>query len=327
MLVELFRFSEQSDLDVGKLTHKLGETSGSANVLAVSLLLPLTGESSYMWLNSESALYPNHVKLCEKLQECFPKKLNFVICPTSNETKWEANKSQCQKIFGRRFFDDNVSVFRGFKDDVASDSHIWELMCEGQVNDVVREKPEKSKVPTRLMLGLFAAALLLSFAFCGYYYLWTPLRATYEELQKDSHTKQAEIQKLQKDIHTKQAEHEKCKTDFRAKQAEQEKCQKDSHTKQAEIQKLQKDIHTKQAEHEKCKTDFRAKQAEQEKCQKDSHTKQAEIQKLQKDIHTKQAEHEKCRADNAKLSNDMVGKTGDSESYKVRLQIEEVLQG
>ena len=40
VLVELFRFSEQSDLDVGKLTHKLGETSGSANVLAVSLLLP-----------------------------------------------------------------------------------------------------------------------------------------------------------------------------------------------------------------------------------------------------------------------------------------------
>jgi hypothetical protein len=237
-----------------------------------------------MWLNSEHN--PKHVKLCAMLKQRFPKKLNFVICPTSNETreKWEANKSQPQNIFGR-FFDDNVSVFRGFKDDVASDSHIWELMCEGQVNDVVREKPEKSKVPTRLMLGLFAAALLLSFAFCGYYYLWTPLRATYEELQKDSHTKQAEIQKLQKDIHTKQAEHEKCKTDFRAKQAEQEKCQKDSHTKQAEIQKLQKDIHTKQAE------------------------------------------HEKCRADNAKLSNDMVGKTGDSESYKVRLQIEEVLQG
>ena len=206
MSVELFRFSEQSELDVDKLTHKLGETSGSANVLAVSLLLPLTGESSYMWLNEEHN--PKHVKLCAMLKQRFPKKLNFVICPTSNETreKWEANKSQPQSIFGP-FFDDNVSVFRGFKDDVVSDCHIWELMCEGQVNDVVPEKPEKSKVPTLLMLGLFAVLL----AICGYY-SWTTLtslrvtEARCEELQKDLQAKKVEIEKLQKDFQTKQAE-------------------------------------------------------------------------------------------------------------------------
>ena len=203
--VELFRFSEQSDLDVDKLTHKLGETSGSANVLAVSLLLALTGESSYMWLNSEHN--PKHVKLCAMLKQRFPKKLNFVICPTSNETreKWEANKSQPQNIFGR-FFDDNVSVFRGFKDDVASDSHIWELMCEGQVSDVVREKPEKSNFGGWLRANIMSVQLLCSIGCIAVLVL--QLHANKAETAQ----LRADKEKLQLDLGAMQEELERCRS-------------------------------------------------------------------------------------------------------------------
>ena len=202
--VELFRFSEQSDLDVDKLTHRLDETSGFARVSAVSVLLPLTGESSYMWLNSEHN--PKHVKLCEKLQERFPKKLNFVICPTSNDTreKWEANHSQPKSIFGD-FFDDNVLVFRGFKDDVVSDSHVWELMCEeGQTNDVVLKKREKSSLGGWLGAGIMSAQLLCIAVLVRQLHAnkaeTAQLRADKEKLQIDLGAMQEELDRCRSPI-------------------------------------------------------------------------------------------------------------------------------
>ena len=126
MLAELFLFSEQCELDVDKLTHKLGEISDSAQVSAVSVLLMLTGSSSYLWLDPEH--HPKNVKLCAMLKHHFPNSLKFVICPTSKATQdaWEAQSSKPRNIFGS-FWDNNMSVWDGFDRDADSNCQIFDL--------------------------------------------------------------------------------------------------------------------------------------------------------------------------------------------------------
>ena len=90
--VELILFSEQEDLNVKVLVDKLHGSSSSAQV---SILLMLTGSSSYLWLDREH--HPKNVELCTMLKR-FSRRLNFVICPTSRATRdeWEAQSGNAE---------------------------------------------------------------------------------------------------------------------------------------------------------------------------------------------------------------------------------------
>ena len=191
--VELFLFSEPEDLNVKVLADKL---NGSSSCAQVSVLLMLTGSSSYLWLDWEH--HPKNVELCTMLKR-FPRKLNFVICPTSRATRdeWEAQSSQAPGIFGD-FWDNNVSVWDGFDRDVASKNQICSLICtEGKSKKDVGEKPSARN---RFSLGL---PLVLGICALGLWciaHLQGKLAAAYaenEKLQKDLEATLAEKEKLE----------------------------------------------------------------------------------------------------------------------------------
>ena len=173
VLVELFLFSEQDGLDAEKLARKLA-TFGSGQVSAASVLLMLSGASSYLWLDPQHN--PRTVNLCKVLQEQFPDKLKFVICPTSTQVKWEANNRQLEEIF-QTFFDNNVSPWHGFDREVQSKSLICDLTCQEVPDEDIMRRPERSRFPAWHLLAILAIVLA-----CGLIFL---LFAKREKLHKD----------------------------------------------------------------------------------------------------------------------------------------------
>ena len=201
--VELFQFSEQEDLNVNVLADKL---NGSSSCAQVSVLLMLTGSSSYLWLDREH--HPKNVELCTMLKR-FPRKLNFVICPTSRATRdeWETQTSQAPGIFGD-FWDNNVSVWDGFDRDVASKNQICSLICtEGKgKEETVLSQPWKLKYSLWLALGVLATLVI--------YQLWNDwkekkilkdevkrLAATVKVLEDKQQRSDAAIRRLDKFYH------------------------------------------------------------------------------------------------------------------------------
>ena len=220
VLVELFRFSEQDGLDAEKLARKLA-SFGSGQVSAASVLLMLSGASSYLWLDPQHN--PRTVNLCTVLQDKLPGKLKFVICPTSTQVRWEANNRQLEEIF-HPFFDHNVSPWYGFDREVQSNSPICDLTCqEVQDKEQKGKKPEKGKFPAGHLLAILAMLA------CGLVYL---LSAN-EKLRKDLESKEAAIQQLRKDLVAEQKAKEELQNAFDAKQA----C-KDSDLKQIRDEEL-----------------------------------------------------------------------------------------
>eukprot|EP00438_Fugacium_kawagutii_P013201 Skav224755 [mRNA] locus=scaffold4210:25644:28742:- [translate_table: standard] len=136
--VDLFLFSENHELDVDKLTDKLNQSAVSSQV---SVLLLLTGAASYLWLDPDHN--PKNVDLCTMLKHRFPQKLNFVICPTSGDTRkaWESDAPQLQNEF---FDGSNLSVWDGFDRDVASTSPVLSLKLDKSSKDLVQPKKDKS---------------------------------------------------------------------------------------------------------------------------------------------------------------------------------------
>ena len=199
--VELFQFSEQEDLNVNVLADKLNGSSSSSQV---SVLLMLTGSSSYLWLDREH--HPKNVELCTMLKR-FPRKLNFVICPTSRATRdeWEAQSSQAPGIFGD-FWDNNVSVWDGSDRDVASKNQICSLICtEGKSKKDVGEKPSarnRFSLGWPLVLGICALEL---WYIAHLHMTLGAERGQVEKLQGERAATYAEKEKLEESLKTTQA--------------------------------------------------------------------------------------------------------------------------
>ena len=220
--VELILFSEQEDLNVKVLVDKLHGSSSSAQV---SVLLMLTWSSSYLWLDREH--HPKNVELCTMLKR-FPRKLNFVICPTSRATRdeWEAQSSQAPGIFGD-FWDNNVSVWDGFDRDVASKNQICSLICtEGKSKKDVGEKPSarnRFSLGWPLVLGICALEL---WYIAHLHMTLGAERGQVEKLQGERAATYAEKEKLEESLKTTQAEKEKLQNDLNTAQAENDTLQK-----------------------------------------------------------------------------------------------------
>ena len=88
-------FSEQNGLD----TDTLGEHLFSSAVSEVTVLLLVTGESSYLWFDKVHC--PNNVELCTFLKS-HSVNVKFVVCPTTKSARdaWEQHTLNLPSVFG-----------------------------------------------------------------------------------------------------------------------------------------------------------------------------------------------------------------------------------
>ena len=80
--VELFSFSEQEKLDMSKVD---GSINGLGEQAQASVLLLATGQSSYLWFNSQH--FPRTVELCSAVKKRLNGRIRIVVCATNSAAK------------------------------------------------------------------------------------------------------------------------------------------------------------------------------------------------------------------------------------------------
>ena len=210
--VELFQFSEQSALDIGKLKKSFSSRSASN----VSVLLLAIENASYLWFDKEHS--PRNAELCAALRELFPGQIKFVVCPTSKKAgdAWKSHigRREPSSILGDSLRPSAVQEWHGFDPGQdCSKSNICSLTCkEDQGNGApALRRPEKPRIAKQLTHALMAAVLLacVSALWVENKQLQQKLGAKEKELKQLHADSAAEKKQLQSKLDAKEAEFRK----------------------------------------------------------------------------------------------------------------------
>ena len=256
--VELFQFSEQSALDIGKLKKSFSSRSASN----VSVLLLAIENASYLWFDKEHS--PRNVELCAALRELFPGQIKFVVCPTSKKAgdAWKSHigRREPSSILGDSLRPSAVQEWHGFDPGQdCSKSNICSLTCkEDQGNGApALRRPEKPRFAKQLTHALMAAVLLACVSA-----LWVEKGRTEKlggeltQLRADSAAEKKQLQQkldaAEKDLtHCRAdstAEKKQCQQKLDAAEKDLTQCRVDS---TAEKKQLQSDLTQLRADKEK----------------------------------------------------------------------------